>query len=79
MALGMSREGKPQPMATRSRSTFKKRQKELARLQRQQEKQARRLQRKKERQERAASGAEGEDADLAGIRPGPQPLPDQEP
>jgi hypothetical protein len=66
-------------MATRSRSTFKKRQKELARIQRQQEKEARRLQRKKERQERAASGAADEDPDLAGIRPGPQPLPDHEP
>jgi hypothetical protein len=64
-------------MANRSRSTFMKRQKELARLQRAQEKQARRLQRKKERQERSESHP-GEDADLAGIQPGPQPLPDQE-
>lgn len=66
-------------MATRSRSTFKKRQKELARLQKQQEKQARRLQRKKERLERATSEPGGEASDLADIQPGPQPLPDQEP
>ena len=52
--------------------TFKKRQKELARQQKQKEKALRRLQRKEEK----ASGeprADGEDPDLAGIVPGPQP------
>jgi hypothetical protein len=65
-------------MARRSRSTFKKRQKELARQQRRQDKLARRLQRTKERQE-AAQVSEGVDPDLAGIVPGPQPPEDSEP
>jgi hypothetical protein len=60
-------------MARRSGSTFKKRQKEMARQQRQQDKLARRLQKKKERQEGENSGAPGEDPDIAGILPGPQP------
>ncbi len=60
-------------MARRSRSTFKKRQKEMARQQRQQDKMARRLQKKKERGEAPASGMPDEDPDIAGIRPGPQP------
>ncbi len=66
-------------MAQRSRSTFKKRQKEMARQQRQQDKLARRLQRSKERQEPAAQGPVEEDPDIAGIRPGPQPPADDEP
>jgi hypothetical protein len=65
-------------MAQRSSSTFKKRQKEMARLQKQQEKQARRLQRKKGREVRPATGSDEEDPDLAGIRPGPQPPPDSD-
>jgi len=60
-------------VARRSRSTFKKRQKEMARQQRQQDKMARRLQKKKERGEVPASGMPDEDPDIAGIRPGPQP------
>ena len=60
-------------MARRSGSTFKKRQKEMARQQRQQDKFARRLQKRKERQETPGAGAPGEDPDIAGIRPGPQP------
>ncbi len=59
-------------MARRSRSTFKKRQKEVARQQKQQDKLARRLQRAKERQETAVATGD-EDPDIAGIRPGPQP------
>jgi hypothetical protein len=63
-------------VARRSGSTFKKRQKEMARQQRAQDKFARRLQKKKE-QERPDAPAEGappeEDPDIAGIRPGPQP------
>jgi hypothetical protein len=65
-------------MAQRSRSTFKKRQKEMARQQRRQDKLARRLQRSKERQEAAEARAGGEDPDLAGIVPGPQPPPGDE-
>ena len=60
-------------MARRSRSTFKKRQKEMARQQRQQDKMARRLLKKKERGEVPESGTPDEDPDIAGIRPGPQP------
>jgi len=54
-----------------------KRQKEIKRLERAQEKAAKRLDRKKEKEQptRGADGAE-EDPDLAGIVPGPQPLPE---
>ena len=60
-------------VARRSGSTFQKRQKEMARQQRQQDKMARRLQKKKERPDSDAPEAPGEDPDIAGIRPGPQP------
>ena len=60
-------------MARRSRSTFKKRQKEMARQQRQQDKMARRLLKKKERGDAPALETPDEDPDIAGIRPGPQP------
>ncbi len=60
-------------MARRSSSTFKKRQKEMARQERRQDKEARRIQRKKERDERGTVIPPGEDPDIAGIRPGPQP------
>jgi hypothetical protein len=52
--------------------TYAKRQKELARQRKKKEKAARRLERK---EEKARSGARpgGEDPDIAGIRPGPQP------
>jgi hypothetical protein len=60
-------------VANRSRSTFKKRQKEMARQQRQQDKLARRLERSKARQENPAAQSSDEDPDIAGIRPGPQP------
>jgi hypothetical protein len=65
-------------MAKRSGSTFMKRQKEMARQQRAQDKMARRMQKKKERQESQVGGAPGEDPDIAGIRPGPQPPLDDE-
>ena len=55
-----------------------KRQKEMARQQRAQDKLARRLQKKKERQESQVEGVSGEDPDIAGIRPGPQPPLDDE-
>ena len=58
--------------------TFKKREKERARQERQREKAAKRLQRKADRAN-APEGAPGEDPDLAGIVPGPQPVdPDLE-
>jgi len=52
-----------------------KRQKELLRQQRQREKQEEREQRKKEKAERPPL-APGEDPDIAGIVPGPQPPPE---
>jgi hypothetical protein len=64
-------------LASRTRSTFKKRQKEIARQQKQQDKQARRLQKKEKRGE-IAPVAPGEDPDIAGIRPGPQPKQDDD-
>ena len=67
-------------MAQRSRSTFKKRQKELARQQRQQDKFARRLERNKQKQEGGPTtdAGAGEDPDIAGIVPGPQPRQDED-
>jgi hypothetical protein len=59
-------------MAGRSNSTFEKRKKELARKEKQKQKAEKREQRERERLERPA-GAEGEDPDIAGIVPGPQP------
>ena len=65
-------------MARRSGSTFKKRQKEMARQQRAQDKMARRLQKKKEREDLPPGVQPDEDPDIAGIRPGPQPPLDDE-
>ena len=66
-------------MARRSGSTFKKRQKEMARQQRAQDKLARRLQKKKEKEEDSPPGVlPDEDPDIAGIRPGSQPPLDEE-
>jgi hypothetical protein len=65
-------------MAKRSRSTFMKRQKEMARQQRAQDKFARRQQRKAERQETEGKEPLAEDPDIAGIIPGPQPRTDEE-
>jgi hypothetical protein len=68
-------------MANRGRATFAKRQKEIARQERAREKAAKRVDRKehKIKVERKAD----EDPDIAGIVPGPQPLPydllDEEP
>ena len=63
-------------MAKRSRPTFQKRKKEKARLEKQREKESRRLE-SKERKADQAVGFGAEDPDIAGIRPGPQPLPEQ--
>jgi hypothetical protein len=62
-------------MPNKSRPTFKKRQRELEQQQRRRDKLARR----QERKERAAQAPPmdmEEDPDIAGIQPGPQPLPD---
>ena len=61
-------------MATKARTTIGKRRREEARKERQRQKAARREQREAERQVRPR-GATGEDPDIAGIVPGPQPLP----
>ena len=60
-------------MAKKSRPTFHKRQREMARQQRQQDKMARRLASKGTGPDNAPLG--DEDPDIAGIIPGPQPLP----
>jgi hypothetical protein len=56
-------------------TSFAKRQKEKNRIEKRQEKQARRVQRKEERANRPPQEG-GEDPDIAGIVPGPQPLPE---
>jgi hypothetical protein len=63
-------------MAKKSRPTFQKREKEKARMQKQKDKEARRLE-TKERKGNPTTFIDGEDPDIAGIRPGPQPLPEQ--
>lgn len=60
-------------MANRGRATFAKRQKEIARQERAREKAAKRVERAEtwSKPDRKAE----EDPDIAGIVPGPQPLP----
>jgi hypothetical protein len=59
-----------------SNTTFQKRQKERARIDKQREKDAKRKQRRDERPTREV-GEPGVDPDIAGIVPGPQPLPEE--
>ena len=56
-------------------TSFGKRQKEKNRIEKPQEKEARRKERKEERANRPRPAGE-EDPDIAGIVPGPQPLPE---
>lgn len=63
-------------MAKKSRPTFQKREKEKARIQKRKDKEVRRLE-SKERRADMPDAFGGEDPDIAGIRPGPQPLPEQ--
>lgn len=63
-------------MAKKSRPTFQKREKEKARVQKRKDKENRRLE-TKERKADMPSTFGDEDPDIAGIRPGPQPLPEQ--
>ena len=63
-------------MAKKSGPTPRKRHKEIKRMDRRQAKEARRLE-AKERRAKARHRAGDEDPDIAGIRPGPQPLPEQ--
>lgn len=60
-------------MSRVSRGPFAKRQKELARVEKRKEKEARRAEARQLKSE-STREAEGEDPDLAGIVPGPQPL-----
>ncbi len=60
----------------RSRYTFHKREKERARQKKQQDKAVRRLE-AKETKALAKAENPAEDPDIAGIVPGPQPLPEQ--
>jgi hypothetical protein len=61
-------------MANRGRATFAKRQKEIARQERAREKAAKRVERK-ETWVKPDRKTAPEDPDIAGIVPGPQPLP----
>lgn len=61
-------------MGGRGRATFAKRQKEIARQERAREKMARRLERKEAKTKEDHSTSDV-DPDIAGIVPGPQPLP----
>lgn len=63
-------------MAQRSKSTFQKLEKEKARQQKRKEKEARRVDAKQRKASRDIA-VNGEDPDLIGIKPGPQPLPEQ--
>ena len=69
-------------MGNRGRATFAKRQKEIARQERARDKNSKRVERKDTRVKVDRTGLE-EDPDIAGIVPGPQPLPydilDEEP
>ena len=59
-------------MANKGRATFAKRQKEIARQERAREKAAKRVERKEAKIKLDRSS---NDPDIAGIVPGPQPLP----
>jgi len=63
-------------MAKKSRQTFQKREKEKARVQKRNDKEARRLE-SKALKANVTTVTGDEDPDIAGIRPGPQPLPEQ--
>lgn len=60
-------------MANKGRATFAKRQKEIARQERAREKAAKRVERKETKGK--VERPPGYDPDIAGIVPGPQPLP----
>jgi len=62
-------------LANRSRATFQKREKEKARQQKLHDKQNRRAEAKLNTTTIDRNG--DEDPDIAGIRPGPQPLPEE--
>ena len=59
-----------------SNTTFQKRQKERARLEKQREK-AEKMRLRRAQPNARSTALPGEDPDIAGIVPGPQPLPEQ--
>ena len=63
-------------MAKKSKQTFQKREKEKARVQKRKDKEARRLESKAIKAGRTTVIGD-EDPDIAGVRPGPQPLPEE--
>jgi len=63
-------------MAQRSRASSQKREREKALQQKQKDKEARRLEAKQRKADRKPEAGH-EDPDIAGIVPGPQPLPEQ--
>lgn len=63
-------------MARKSRQTFQKQEKEKARVMKQKDKERRRIEAKAQKASTMATTGD-EDPDIAGIRPGPQPLPEQ--
>ena len=60
----------------KSGPTFRKRFKEIKRMDKRKAKEIKRLE-AKERRAKAKLRTDEEDPDIAGIRPGPQPLPEQ--
>ncbi len=63
-------------MAKKSKQTFQKREKEKARIQKRKDKETRRIE-LKDRAADITTTIGDEDPDIAGILPGPQPLPEQ--
>jgi hypothetical protein len=64
-------------MARPSRPTFQKRLKEKARMEKAREKQARRLDASERRAAAGPALIGGEDPDIAGMKPGPQAIPEE--
>jgi hypothetical protein len=62
-------------MANKGRTSFAKRQKEIARQERAREKAAKRVERKETSKDKGGRPDGADDPDIAGIVPGPQPLP----
>lgn len=63
-------------MARNTRATSMKRAREKAQQERNKEKHAKRLENRERQGSSVAREADGEDPDIAGIRPGPQPRPE---
>ena len=64
-------------MARQSRPTFQKRLKEKARQEKRRDKEQKRFESKDRKADAGPRGLSGEDPDIAGIRPGPQAVPEE--